>query len=294
MDYKPTIIVDDDNEDVLRNFRWEQEKCNVNIVTFKTWDKTEEYLNSTNEVDAIVLDARGQITKDDDVGDHHITEALIYVRNTSIPYVIYTAHSEEELHGLKYEYQKGKVLNKTGTKKKSAEDVINYLKEEIAKSPIIKLRNKYEPAFQPFYNGIIGKEYEHNLIELLFCLEDENYKKKNLNVVRDVLESIFLALINNYKIIPLSFKNVNNKPNLEWCTRYLEGKPTNDARGVQHILEIGIPSHIQFNLRYIKNMSSGFSHLNENAEIKNAFVSTSYSVLEVLEWLPEFVDENFV
>jgi hypothetical protein len=293
MSYVPTIVVDDDNEEVLRNFRWERENSNVNIIPFKTWDKTEEYLSGGNIVDAIVLDARGQITADDDVGDHHIFEALQYVKNAKIPYVIYTAHSEEELGLLKKEYQQGKVFEKTGTKKKTPEEVIGYLKTEIVKSPLVKLRNKYEPAFQPFYKDIIGKEYEHNLIELLFCLQDEDYKKKNLNVVRDVLESVFLSLINKYKIIPIAFKNSNSKPNLEWCTRYLEGRVTNDDKGVPHTLEIGIPSHIQFNFRYIKNLSSAFSHLSENAEIKNAFISTTHSVLEILEWLPGFINEHF-
>jgi hypothetical protein len=290
MNYKPLIVIDDDSPEIRRNFSLKSVKANVIVEVFETWDRTQEFITEHREqIDAVVLDAKGKLNADKGASEAHLFESHGWVKSLKIPYVIYTAYTEQ-LPMLEQQLDEGRVFTKG---KHKEEDVFEYLKDEIARSPIVKLRNKYEPAFQPFYKGIIGKEFEHNLIELLFCLQDEDYKKKNLNVVRDLLESIYLSLIDNFIFIPDSFKNYNDKPNLEWCTRYLEGRDTNDGEGISHTCKLSIPTHIQYNLRYIKNMSSAFSHLSENAEVKNAFISATHSVIEILEWLPGFINENF-
>jgi hypothetical protein len=290
MTYKPLIVVDDDSPEIRRNFRNKSVKAEVNVEVFETWDKTYEFIKANQEhIDAVVLDAKGKLNSDKGPSEAHLLESLAWIRRFDIPYAIYTAYTKE-LTALEQQLEDGRVFTKGPHKE---EDVFEYLLKEIAKSPLAKLRSKYDLAFKPFYNDAIGREYEHNLIELLFCIENQDYRKKNLNVVRDVLESIFLSFINNVELVPESFLNHSGKPNLEWCTRFLEGRPTNDRDGVEHRILLEIPAQICYHIRFVKNISSSYSHLSENALLKNAFISASHSILEVLEWLPDFIEKNF-
>lgn len=189
------------------------------------------------------------------------------------------------------DYSDGKVFDKDND-----EDFAK-LCNEIIKSANsidkIRIKIKYANSFSAFSKNIIKSKYEHNLIEMLLCLENEDYKKKNLTTVRDILESIFLCFIEKYQIIPKTFKNQNGKPNLEWCTLFLEGKRTIDAKGIGHTIDFNIPKYIPSSIRYIKEITSMYSHLSENAIVKTSFISASYSMLEVIEWLPSFIESNF-
>lgn len=189
------------------------------------------------------------------------------------------------------DFNNGKVYDKN-----IDEDFIKLCNEIIKSANSIdksRIKIKYVDSFNVFSKKIVNSKYEHNLIEMLLCLEKKDYKKKNLNVIRDLLESIFLTLMEDFECIPETFKNSNNKPNLEWCTRFLEGKPTNDAGKKEFKLEMEIPYYISSSIRYVKEISSVYSHLSENATVKTSFISASYSILEVLEWLPSFIEKNF-
>ncbi len=157
----------------------------------------------------------------------------------------------------------------------------------------IRIRIKYADSFAVFARKFVNIKYEQNLIEMLICLEKEDYKKKNLNVIRDLLESIFMSFIEKYGIIPKTFINQNAKPNLEWCTRFLEGKQTNDTKGIPHTLDFDFPKYISSSIRYIKEISSAYSHLSENAVVKTSFISAAYSIMEIMEWLPSFIEDNY-
>jgi len=159
-----------------------------------------------------------------------------------------------------------------------------------------QIKHDFQDAFKAFDLEIIDDSYKHNLVEILTSLKKEDYKKKNLNVIRDILESIYSTLIEKYNCIPDSFLNRNKQPNLEWCTRYLEGRDTNDGNGIRHNIRnmnLEIPEEISVALRFIKVNSSAYSHLNEDEFIKNEFISSTYAVIKVLEWLPGFIEENF-
>jgi hypothetical protein len=292
MDYIPTILVDDDDAVIRTNFRLTNKKHNVKIETFESWDKTKEYIESGQPVDALVLDAKGKITTNRAEENSHIMVALQYMAIKNIPYAIFTAY-REQIDSLNYEFELGKVFDKGGMHRKTEGDVIEYLKGEIEKTPKVRLIQKYATAYQVYNRKIISYKYEHIFIDMVKCLENEDYSKKNLNVIRDLLESLFLSLIENFEFIPQTFINQKGSPNLEWCTRFFEGRPTKDAGGKEFILELEIPTHISALIRYIKEITSEYSHFNENAVAKTSFICASYSTLEVLEWLPKFIDDNF-
>ncbi len=285
MKYIPTIVIDDDNPEVLRNFRLRGRQEEVHVVPFTTWDKTKEYIEGGNVVDGIVLDARGLLTADSSEGEEHLFESYGYVKGKQIPYAIYTAYTDS-IPALKQQIAEGRVFTKGRNK---VEDVFAFLKEEIEKMPIVQLKNKYGAAFAPFQLELIDISYEHNLIDLLLCLEGEDFRKKNLNLNRDILEAIFLCFIERHHIMPNTFLNNRGRPNLEWSTRFLEGRPTNCSLGISHTIENDPPDEIKRTIRFVKEISSCYSHLSEHENVKNAFVSATYSTLEILEWIPSYI-----
>ncbi|MFO7827245.1 MAG: hypothetical protein R6V23_01380, partial [Bacteroidales bacterium] len=111
MAYIPTIVIDDDNEEVLKIFRLKSAANGVKVVTFNSWDRTKEYLESGNLADALVLDARGKLSADENEKDAHIITALRWVDKFNLPYVIYTAFTDE-MDFLSEEIEMGKVFTK--------------------------------------------------------------------------------------------------------------------------------------------------------------------------------------
>jgi hypothetical protein len=295
MSYIPTIVVDDDNKDVLTDFREERENCNVDIKTFETWDKTEQYLRSGNIVDAIVLDARGQITKDDDVGDDHIFVALQYVKNAKIPYVIYTAHSEEELGLLKQEYQQGKVLDKAGTRKKTAEDVINYLKKEIANSPQLD----YPEPFACFGDKYLDIKYLTLLKNVVLILQNKEINDaENLlfNPCRIILEQVFKRIADmDNTILPYELLNFDKQQaGLRNCHKHLGGIPYYLKNVKKYPTNYFRDSGNEIISKQIDVIITGCHPASH--EIQNYSPYTLKSVLwalfDVLIWLKDFIDDG--
>jgi hypothetical protein len=172
-------------------------------------------------------------------------------------------------------------------------ELFEFIKSEVSQTEAYKLKRKYSHAFTPYDLNIIDDSYLHCLTDVLRCLESEDYKKRNLNTIRDVLESIYLTLNKNYACIPDELMNQYGKPNMEWCNRYIEGRPTNDRNGAEHRIGQLVPGYIGRSMRFVKEISSEFSHLSEDDVVRYPFISSAYALLEVLSWLPGFVDENF-
>ena len=55
MEYRPIIVVDDDDELIRGFFKLKAVKANVEIIDFATWDKTKEFLETEIEVSSPAL-----------------------------------------------------------------------------------------------------------------------------------------------------------------------------------------------------------------------------------------------
>ncbi len=185
-------------------------------------------------------------------------------------------------------FANGKVFDKN-----IDEDFVELLKEiKVASdlNPIRKIKVENPEAFLPFNLNIIDKSYESILIEIINALQNQDYAKKNLNVQRDLLEAIYKTLNNPIPCIHNSFfdSTKNNKPNLEWCTRFLEDR---EIKG--HKLNKAVPQSIKSAFRKLKESTSEYSHLSEEAILKLPFLSNTFLLMEILEWLPDFVQTNY-
>jgi hypothetical protein len=62
---------------------------------------------------------------------------------------------------------------------------------------------------------------------------------------------------------------------------------------VNHKIEIILPPHIKACFKFVNDIANEYSHINENELEKNLFISASFALIEILEWMPGFVSNNF-
>jgi CheY-like chemotaxis protein len=285
------LFVDDDKRYAQSLVDRAFSEAKLDLEHVDNWEEAISRITENEEFQAIIIDGKGKKTKDGKGDDmSHVTKAIEDIGNIKgqgnyIPYAFLSKYIE-----VKELIEPERFFEKTKDEKR----LFAFLIDQIKSSPIEKLKVKYSAAFSPFSKNIIDKKYQHVLVEMLNCLEQEDYRKKNLNVIRDLLEAFYLTLIDNYECIPESFKNNRGNPNHAWCARYFSGKPTRDNFDRNHTISFDIPDHISWSISYIKELSNGFSHISEDETLKNAFISTAFAMLTILEWLPEFIDENYL
>ena len=146
----------------------------------------------------------------------------------------------------------------------------------------------FEEAFMTFDRGIISSDYENVLVAVIKAYQDKDFRKTNLNAQRDFLEGIFISLNKEIPCIPPALFKVNGLPNHESCIRFMEDR---DANG--HKLNKGVPQEIKSAFRKLKESTNGYSHLSDEDIVKTPFLANMFLIMEILEWLPLFVEEYY-
>ena len=59
------------------------------------------------------------------------------------------------------------------------------------------------------------------------------------------------------------------------------------------VMKLPILWVLQLNFRKIKESTNGYSHLTEDEIVKTPFIANIYGFVEILEWLPKFVEVNY-
>ena len=291
MNYRPIILVDDDNKMVRDLFKLKSGKANVEVIEFATWDKTKEYLDSNINVDAVILDAKGQLNASKDASEAHLLESLSYVKSRSIPYAIYTAYTDE-LRMLEQELEDGRVFTKV---KHTEEDVFEYLKKEIAKTPKLKIINTYPEPFQCFGGKYLDKKYETLLVNIITILDDKrltNPEDLLFNPCRILLERAFSKVNEvNEKVLPYALVNFDNqRPALVNCSKFLSGTTVyidRQSYSAPKFLDEFISQQIQTIIGICHPASHDIQRYTQYT-----FKSVLWAIFDVLIWLKTFVDLN--
>lgn len=284
------VLLVDDKEDYCQSLVGIGRQNNLNIVYELDWEKGFEVLKNDPKIEFVILDGKGKIEEDQEVEkDNFVIRAMKDIDNWSnqkkqnMPYCVNTGFMDSfgSLDG------NAKIFEKT---EKDRNDMFQFIKDEVTKSNYRTLRMNYDEAFTSFDLNIIDKGYELLLVEIITALMNKDYAKKNLNVQRDLLEAIFKTLNNPIPCLHHSFfdSSKKNKPNLEWCTRFIEDRDTNG-----HKLNKAIPQSIKSAFRKLKESTSEYSHLSDEAILKLPFLSNTFLLMEILEWLPDFVKTNY-
>lgn len=296
MSYKPLIVIDDDNEEVRNIFRLKAVKANVDIVDFATWDKTKEYLEGNSNVDAIVLDAKGQLNADKDASEAHLLASLGFVKSRVLPYAIYTAYTDE-LPMLEQELEEGRVFTKG---KHKEEEIFDFLIKEIAKTPKLRIINKYPEPFKCFGGRYLDKNYEIFLLNIISVFEDEKlYDPQNLlfNSCRIILERVFEKINEvNETVLPYALLKFNvQQAVLVNCYRHLSGIPyylNNVKQFPSNFFKDSGNEFISKELDLIITVCHPGSHEIQKRYSQYTFKSVLWAIFDVLIWLKSFVDQN--
>ena len=283
----------DDEWKTQKDFIGEAELFDIDVHPAESHEEGMEILNSkTNFFHAVILDAKVKLKKDSQKADLNGLRAsrdrLIEINQTNyLPSFIFTGQPDYLDNDI-FRESYGDFFVK-GSDNRS---LYQSIKDATSKSEEMQTRKEYAEAFVCFDKGILNGSSKGLFIEIANNLRNEDYRKKNINVQRDFLESIFYALNNPIPCIP-SFCFPNGRPNQEWCTRFLEDKTVDDRRGNSDKLNKLVPKDIKAAIRKLKESTNGYSHLSDEDLVRTPYIANTFTILEVLDWLPVFIEEHY-
>lgn len=181
-------------------------------------------------------------------------------------------------------------------KKDDSESMLDFIITEVSQSETYKLKNKYADCFESFDLGIIDLTKQELFLNLVKRIENKDYDKAGFNVGREILEEIFLTLINNYDCIPEECLKTDGRPNLAHCAIFMGSLGASKdliISGNTYPNAFNVPTHIGWTFGYLKEILSELSHAYSYDFNKYAFISAANGILEILAWLPQFIKENF-
>ena len=290
------ILWIDDDYKTQEDFISFAEQDGIDIHPFESHEEGMESLNSKpNFYNAVILDAKVKNKKDDTVtglvGLAASRDRLIEInRDEYLPYFIFTGQPDYMASDL-FTESYGKFYTKGEDNQKLLDDIV----AACGNQPEIQSRKSFPEVFKAFDKNILSNSSKKLLVDIIQNIDNNNFSKKNLTTQRDLLEAIFKSLNDPIPCIPNTFFTpaMNHKPNLEWCTMFLEDRETRDANKQTFKLDKNITRSIKSAIRKVKESTNEFSHLKEEDVVKYPFLSNSFLLFEILIWLPEFVQEHY-
>ncbi len=287
------VLLVDDKKDYCESLSGVARHNNIQLEYKLDWETGFEFLKNDPSIEFVILDGKGKIEADQEVEKDNFAlramkdlDAYALQIGRHIPYCVNTGFIDrfESFVGNVQIYEK---------KEEDRNKMFKYIAQEVSKSDYRTARLKYEEPFIAFDKGIISNTHEHLLVQIIQAFEASDFRKKNINVQRDLLEAIYIGLNNPIPCIPEQLFHQHGKPILGLCTRFMEDKPTRTNQGDEFKLDKGVPTDIKAAFRKLKESTSRFSHLDDEVIVKLPFSSNTLLLLEVLEWLPEFVETNY-
>ena len=169
-------------------------------------------------------------------------------------------------------------------------EMFAYLKEEVKKLPETEIIMMYSDVFELFDRGYLDTSYREKLLFILMNYESRQQQEVEgaITQIRKILEGIYKALGIMGRIDPVLIPN--NRPNLEWCQRYISGL---NIDGFDEIPPAIVPSHIGWTLKILKENSSAAGAHDYGDSVHNFALKTMvFALLDVLLWFKKFAQEN--
>ena len=282
------VLLVDDKEDYCQSLSGAARNKNIQIVYKLDWETGFEELKNDPKIEFVILDGKGKIEADQETEkDNFVFRAIkdisSYSSETqrSIPHCMNTGFVDS-FEGLEGNVT---IFEKVDAQR---EEMFDYILSEVENSKYRTLRMPFEEAFKVVDMGILSKKHEKLLLEIIEAFKTNDFRKKNMNVQRDLMEAILITLHDPIPCIPKELFNDHGLPNQEWCTRFLEGR---DVSG--HNVNKSIPQVIKSAFRKLKESTNGYSHLSEEDTVKIPFLANTFLLMEILEWLPEFAKTHY-
>lgn len=298
----------DDEHETLEDIKDDCIVQDINLVGYENADEGLQALSANpKQYDAVILDGlffKSSENSGDDVSEEAfgkvaMTLVTLKAQGVILPWFIYSGQksfvkdNNTLVNVFKDEaFANGKVFDKNNDKDLS--ELCDKIKEAANQQPYTKARQEYQEAFKAFNFGILERKHEHLLLDILVSNIEGDFRKKNINVQRDLLEAIWKSLHFTIPCIPEGFfdNKKNNKPNHEWCTLFFENRAvrTNDG---EHKINHSVSKGIGSTFRGLKESVNELSHLGDDEIVKLPFITNTHLLITILVWLPEFVTENY-
>ena len=239
-----------------------------------------------SKYDAVLLDAKFFENETDVQGTEdtrwvHQTKDRIRDLDNTLAYFVLTGQAKTYA-SPEFNNAFPHVFNKGVDKDEDA--LFNMLVDACENRELTKLKHKYNECFEVFDLGTIELKYQPLLIDILSSLENQDFRKKNFSVMRDLFEASLLGLI-GIGCIPAVFLNQYGLPNHEWCAIYMEERDTRLPDASIHKIQHQVPKANRAMVRKLKESLSEHQHLGDNEILKYEYLSNSNLMLEYLIWI---------
>lgn len=301
------LMVDDDINNFL-TLSNRARKRNIILKYAKSKEGAEQELIGNRKIAAVIIDGKGFLKEDQVRGSektNFVFQTMTMLNEIEIreerriPKVVLTAFDNELKESLESSV---KVFSKSEVSLND-KDFFDYIIDEIKNNLNYKIRTTYIDLFNTVNDEIFNKTYpnaDSKLFELITEYESKKQVKDKFNLMRLLLEEIFLALNNlNKELIPDNLINIqNNLPDQNRCIAYIKGIPVlkdynKDFNDPSNHLYKALPKnekniypdYIIHCFDYVKKLTNILSHPNSKPYSENLFNSGCLSLFEILKWI---------
>lgn len=298
------ILLSDDNESFRQSSREIGAALGFDVSPFDDWENAQVELDAKfDQYHAVIIDGKGKLrdnTKAEDT--KHLMEAIGWLREQRaigrfIPVVIYTGFHPEIEPITSLNDQILKVFDKSATK---FEDVLAFLKTEVMKLPIEKLKTKYGDVFSAFGTKYIPESASKILIELLNDHEAGVYQKTYFNKIRDLIEEILIRanqIDKGFFPDELLKDKQTGRPNLAMSVLYWSGTDidltriggTGNIKAKTNIL----PRHLGRTYSGLIDITNILSHRYTEPYSKYSNQLALNTLLELICWFKYYIQNNY-
>ncbi len=288
----------DDEHEKLDGFKGQAKIEGIDLIPFKSRIAGLDDLEANYKLyDAVLFDAKFFEKETDVAGTENLSNlSLAKDRLLKLPKVFepFVLTGQAKL----YNDQTFSAFIPKYYKKGVAEDVQQLfidIKEFASGQIETQIRQENPKAFEAFRNGIIDERKSLLLLDIIQNYNDRDFRKKNINVQRDLLEVILKSLNHPIPFIPNDFfdDTKNNKPNLKWCSIFFGNGNVKLPDGSFERSPVKIDEEIGSIIRKLTSSTNVLSHDNEEEIVAAPFSSNMYLLIEILEWLPGFVQTHY-
>jgi hypothetical protein len=289
MSKKYNVLWIDDQHESLDAVHKTATDFNIKLWPYKSMNGgCEELETNFSKYDAVLLDAKFFENETDLPGTEdtrwvHQTKDRIKALDITLAYFVLTGQAKTYA-STEFNNAFPDVFNKGVDEDEDA--LFNLLVYACENRETTKLKHKYNECFDVFELGTIDLRYQPLLIDVLSSLENQDFRKKNFSVMRDLFEASLLGLI-NIGCIPVVFLNQHDKPNHEWCTIFLEERNTNLPDNSTHKIQHQVPKAKRAMVRKLKESLNEHQHLGDNYILKYEYLSNSNLLFEYLIWIAD-------
>lgn len=292
------LFVDDDERYARPLVDWASNSYSMELIHHLNWEEALASLEQNfDEYDAVIIDGKGQKTKEGKVDDpSHAIQAIrdLEIRvgkGLFVPYVVLSKYHEmRELFDNNVFYEKGV----------QEDEMFKYLISKINENPTTKIKIRFPEVFSCFSELYVPFNVQDHLIEVLQEIEENTWSINSFTPLRKIIESIYIRL-HEYddNLIPYGcLRFENNQINLKYCELRLTGKEIRikgNGAVIYPSSDPVIPPHLCLIIGPITNICSKASHVDMNAGFtKYTLLYILYGIMDLLIWFKKFVDQNYL